>query len=118
MKNLEVLKFSALSWHNSTIEVEGQLSLIDHKTLGPFEPTVNRNGYLMVIINEKGTHIIQPDTVKMINIDPRVKKWEDLGEKIARCYFDENGDDLSEEESENIDLGTIGEIAASAYGWL
>jgi hypothetical protein len=48
----------------------------------------------------------------------KAEKWEDLGEKIARCYFDENGDDLSEEESENIDLGTIGEIAASAYGWL
>ena len=45
-------------------------------------------------------------------------KWEQLGEEIAKCYVDENGDELSEEESEEIDLGTIGEITASAFGWL
>lgn len=48
----------------------------------------------------------------------KADKWEALGEKIAKCYVDENGDDLSEEESEDIDLGTIGEKAAIAYGWL
>ena len=45
-------------------------------------------------------------------------KWDKLSEKIAKCYVDENGDELSEEDSEDIDLGTIGEIAASAFGWL
>ena len=46
------------------------------------------------------------------------EKWDKLDEKIAKCYVDENGDELSEEDSEDIDLGTIGEIAASAFGWL
>ena len=45
-------------------------------------------------------------------------KWDKLDAKIAKCYVDENGDELSEEEYENIDLCTIGEIAASAFGWL
>ena len=45
-------------------------------------------------------------------------KWDELSEKIAKCYVDENGDELSEEDLEGIDLGTIGEIAASAFGWL
>ena len=46
------------------------------------------------------------------------EKWDKLSEKIAKCYVDENGDELSEEDSEDIDLCTIGEIAASAFGWL
>jgi hypothetical protein len=45
-------------------------------------------------------------------------KWNELDDKIAKCYVDENGDELSKEETEDIDLGTIGEIAAGAFGWL
>ena len=48
----------------------------------------------------------------------KAEKWDKLSEKIAKCYVDENGDELSEEDLEGIDLGTIGEIAASAFGWL
>ena len=48
----------------------------------------------------------------------KAEKWDKLSEKIAKCYVDENGDELSEEDSEDIDLGTIGEIAARAFGWL
>ena len=48
----------------------------------------------------------------------KAEKWDKLSEKIAKCYVDENGYELSEEDSEDIDLGTIGEIAASAFGWL
>lgn len=51
-------------------------------------------------------------------IEKKAKKWDSLDEKIAKCYVDENGEELSEEDSENIDLGTIGEIAAGAFGWL
>lgn len=40
----------------------------------------------------------------------------ELEKKIAACYFDENGDEI--ENSEDIDLGTIGEIAAIHYGFL
>ncbi len=48
----------------------------------------------------------------------KAEKWDKLSEKIAECYVDENGDEISEEDSEDIDLGTIGEIAASSFGWL
>ena len=48
----------------------------------------------------------------------KAEKWDKLDDEIAKCYVDENGDELSEEESENVDLGTIGEISASAFGWL
>jgi len=48
----------------------------------------------------------------------KAQKWDKLGEKIAKCYVDENGDELSEDEAEDIDLRTIGEISASAFGWL
>lgn len=48
----------------------------------------------------------------------KAEKWDELAIAIAKKYVDENGNELSEEESENIDLGTIGEIASSAFGWL
>ncbi|MFA9191105.1 hypothetical protein AAGV28_06950 [Flavobacterium sp. FZUC8N2.13] len=76
-----------------------------------------------LLFSEKSTETTIAD-LKKIAIEfaeqykNKADKWDALGEKIARCYFDENGDDLSEEESEDIDLGTIGEKAAIAYGWL
>jgi hypothetical protein len=45
-------------------------------------------------------------------------KWDKLHDKIAKCYFDEDGEELSKDESEDIDLGTIGEISAIAFGFL
>lgn len=48
----------------------------------------------------------------------KANKWDELKEKIGRCYFDEDGNELSEDDSENIDLGTIGEIAAMKLGYL
>ena len=48
----------------------------------------------------------------------KAEKWDALDSKIAKCYVDENGEELSEEDSEGIDLCTIGEIAATAFGWL
>lgn len=52
------------------------------------------------------------------SIIEKASKWDKLDVKIAKCYFDENGEELSEEEAENIDLGTIGEKAAAAFGYL
>ncbi|MBC5835789.1 hypothetical protein G6N05_05265 [Flavobacterium sp. F372] len=59
--------------------------------------------------------IIPNHPIDLIN---KAKKYDDLEIKISKCYFDENGDELSEEESENIDLGTIGEIAATHFNFL
>ncbi len=44
-------------------------------------------------------------------------KWDKLGANIAKCYVDENGDDENP-EIPDADLVTIGEMAATAYGWL
>lgn len=46
----------------------------------------------------------------------KAKSWDDLGRKIAECYIDEDGNDLSEDDQK--DLGHIGEVAAIAFGWL
>jgi len=54
----------------------------------------------------------------------KTKKWDALGEKIAKCYgdYDDEGNELPSEYEEEFgsepDLCTIGEMAASAYGWL
>ncbi len=46
----------------------------------------------------------------------KAAKWDALGAKIERCYVDEEGNEVP--ESDDIDLGTIGELAAAAFGWL
>lgn len=57
-------------------------------------------------------------------IAEKAAKWDALGEKIAKCYadYDNNGNELLTEYEEEFgsepDLITIGEMAASAYGWL
>lgn len=47
----------------------------------------------------------------------KADKWDALEDRIAECYGSENEDG---EYIENLDsdLGTIGEIAASAFGFL
>ena len=49
----------------------------------------------------------------------KADKWDKLGEKIAKCYpdYDDDGNELETEEPE-ADLCTIGEFAATAFGWL
>jgi hypothetical protein len=43
----------------------------------------------------------------------KAEKWDKLDAEISECYSDEN---LSEESE--TDLGSIGEIAAMAFGYL
>jgi hypothetical protein len=47
------------------------------------------------------------------------KKYEELSYKVAACYGkeDEDGKWVEHEENDS-DLGTIGEITASHFGWL
>lgn len=49
----------------------------------------------------------------------KADKWDALSNEIAKCYCNEDGEyDEDNPEIEDADLGTIGEIAASAFGWL
>ena len=48
----------------------------------------------------------------------KAEKWDELGEEISKFYLNEDGE-YDEDNPENEgDLVSIGEIAASAYGWL
>lgn len=74
------------------------------------------------------------EEVDMSTIERKATKWDELGEKIAKCYeSDEDDDDsdekpvermdddveiLDDDEFDGADLVTIGELAATAYGWL
>jgi hypothetical protein len=49
-------------------------------------------------------------------ITEKAKKYDELAAKIAACYEDEEGD--YGEDEEGADLLTIGEIAASHFGYL
>lgn len=46
--------------------------------------------------------------------DPRIEKWEKLGEEIGK-YYDQENESCEEEEGSLLD---IGEAAAIAYGFL
>lgn len=49
----------------------------------------------------------------------KARKWDELDNRIGKCYYIENDEGECEENTdENIDLGTIGEIAAGAFGYL
>lgn len=49
----------------------------------------------------------------------KAAKWDDLSDQIAACYGKEDEDgDWEENDDPNTDLCTIGEIAATAFGWL
>lgn len=49
----------------------------------------------------------------------KAEKWDKLDEQISKCYCNENGEyDEDNPEFEGADLLTIGEIAASSFGWI
>jgi hypothetical protein len=77
----------------------------------------NRSSYTLNVLKSFKTQAEEMLKEERRDIN-KSKKWDELGDEIASCYVDENGDELSDEESEEIDLGTIGEIAATAFGWI
>lgn len=48
----------------------------------------------------------------------KAEKWDKLEDRIADCYGSEVDGEWVENEDEDMDLGYIGEIAASAFGFL
>lgn len=47
----------------------------------------------------------------------KADKWDALDAKIKKCYCSVDGG-YDDPEIEDADLGAIGELAASAFGWL
>lgn len=49
----------------------------------------------------------------------KAQNWDALGARIEKCYCNSEGEyDEENPEEEGADLITIGEMAATAYGWL
>lgn len=49
--------------------------------------------------------------------EAKAEKWDELEEEIGHCYeCDDDGEPLYDDDE--VDLITIGEIAASAFGYL
>ena len=46
------------------------------------------------------------------------KKWDALSARIERVYCTEDGEMREDDDEEGGDLCVIGEMAASAFGWL
>jgi hypothetical protein len=47
----------------------------------------------------------------------KAEQWDDLEKEIGQCYeYDDDGEPLFDEDE--VDLTTIGEIAATAFGYL
>jgi hypothetical protein len=67
-----------------------------------------------------------PETIKMEYTKPQIEdfikkadKWDALGAEINKCYCNADIEfDEENSEIEGADLCTIGEKAASAFGWL
>jgi superfamily II RNA helicase len=58
--------------------------------------------------------IIQELQDEIARLKVKADKWEALGDKIAKCYeVDDDGEFVNDS-----DLVTIGELAATAYGYL
>lgn len=50
--------------------------------------------------------------------EEKAAKWDALDAAIGNCYFDREGKPSREESDRSVDLGTIGEIAINALGYL
>lgn len=66
------------------------------------------------VFNEWGKHLAGP-VPQPSELEIKAAKWDALKRKIDACYYDEEGNEVTDD---NIDLVTIGEIAATACGYL
>lgn len=48
----------------------------------------------------------------------KADKWDALEKEIAKFYCDREGEYNEEDPEREGDLGSIGEVAAMAFGWL
>lgn len=64
---------------------------------------------------------LQPDLdATTLQWKEKAEKWDRLDEKISKCYpeYDDHAEENDDDDYDNTDLGTIGELAASAFGYL
>jgi hypothetical protein len=62
---------------------------------------------------------IKQASVRQINKwRTKAEKWDKLEKEIAKFYTNSNGEADEENPENDGDLADLGEIAASAFGWL
>lgn len=67
MELLKSIRVKAAEWHDTSKIVEGTLFVADRITLEGADPQVNKNGYLLFIVDDSGMkHIICPDTLEIV----------------------------------------------------
>lgn len=71
--------------------------------------------YDMVVNNNVES---QEATQEIVKMKQKAAKWDNLNNKIAEFYCDESGEYSEENPKRRGDLGDIGEVAATALGWL
>jgi hypothetical protein len=65
-----------------------------------------------------GSDSLIPEQQQIAEWKTKAEKWEALGKEIEKFYCNSDGDYDEENPEEDGDLGSIGEVAAVAYGWL
>lgn len=64
-------------------------------------------------------HIATQLAKKIQPLSSKAKRWDRLGKQISKCYNNADGEyDEDNPEIEDSDLCTIGEMAASAFGYI
>ena len=72
---------------------------------------------LPLSITEANMTVDEKMETKLTLLEEKAQKWDELDEEIGKLYeLDENLEELP--ENEGVDLDTIGEIAARAFGFL
>jgi len=71
-------------------------------------------------VSEKANYEIEKLFEEQISkYQHKALKWDELHDKIAKCYGIENEDgEWEEDEDGDSDLTTIGEISAEAFGFM
>lgn len=115
MEILKGLIVTAKAWEGNSV-VKGKLMLVNLKTDEPLNES-NVSNSTLVIESENGfKYLINPLTLEY-EADRRVKKWDDLDNRLSKYFMDENGKELTESEIEKIDASDIGEICLRAFGY-
>lgn len=69
-------------------------------------------------IAAKAELVLTPPDQKLKEWKEKAEKWDVLGGKIASFYINKEGEYDEDQPENDGDLNDIGEVAATAFGWL
>lgn len=87
MDILKSIRVKAAEWHDTNKTVEGTLFVADRITLEGANPQVNKNGYLLFIVDDDGMkHIICPDTLQVIEKEATSEVEKAVHDSFMKLY--------------------------------